>query len=79
MKKGTKLIIEFVGFFILLILGALIINDVVYMVFGDINPSLSFLIRFIGVIILILIIFKTANFGRDIDNFLKDLFKIKSK
>jgi len=80
MKRRYKLLIEAVGFFILLILGVSIIQDILILIFN--NKITSFwliIIRLFSALILIFIFLKATSWGKDLDNFSKGIAKKLSK
>jgi len=70
MKRKYRLIIEAIGFLIILLLGVSIIQDILILIFKEINRTLFFFIRFGLAIVLIYIMTRFTNFGKDLDNFL---------
>ena len=74
MKKKTLLIIKIIGFFILLLLGISIIQDIIILIFGNkISYFWLAVIRVVSGVILIYIMLKTTSFGKDINNFLMEM------
>ncbi|GAI46515.1 unnamed protein product [marine sediment metagenome] len=72
MKRKYRLTIEIIGFLIILLLGISIIQDIILLIFKEVNIILLFIIRLVSALVLIYIMVKFTNFGRDINNFLKE-------
>lgn len=80
MKSKFKQTLIFLGFLVLILIIASIINDVFFMTFKEkSNSFLFYILRVIIIYLFIILILKYSNFGKEINDVMNKFFRKRFK